>query len=96
MKQVLLKLKQAGVYLKPKKYKFHVQEVKYLGLIVTTDGIQIDRAKVAAIKEYETPTNFQYVQVLLGFGKFYRRFILRYSKNVILHTSFTKQDQYFH
>jgi hypothetical protein len=51
VRQVLKKLQQAGLYLKPEKCEFHVQEVKYLGLIITTKGIQMDPAKVAAVKD---------------------------------------------
>ena len=47
------------MYLKPEKCEFHVQEVKYLGLIITTDGVRIDPAKVAAVWDWEIPSNLK-------------------------------------
>jgi len=95
VKQVLEKLEHAGLYLKPEKCEFHVQEVKYLGLIVTTEGICMDPTKVAAIRDWETPANLKDVQAFLGFANFYRRFILGYSKIVAPLTALTKKDQRF-
>ena len=51
VKQVLRKLEEAGLYFKSEKCEFHVQEVKYLGLIITMQGIQMDPAKVAAVRD---------------------------------------------
>jgi hypothetical protein len=47
--KVLEVLSEAGVLLKPGKYEFHQQEVKYLGFIISTRGIKMDPAKVATI-----------------------------------------------
>ena len=51
VRQVLWKLKEAGLCLKPAKCEFRMQEVKYLGLIITTEGIRMDLAKVTAVRE---------------------------------------------
>jgi len=72
VKQVLHMLKQAGLYLKPGKCELHVQEVKYLGLIITTEGIRMDPAKVTAIREWETQANLKHVQAFLWLANFYR------------------------
>jgi hypothetical protein len=95
VRQVLRKLKEAGLYLKPEKCEFHVQEVKYLGLIITTEGVRMDPAKVTAVREWETPSNLKDVQAFLGFANFYRRFILGYSKIVAPLTALTKKDRKF-
>jgi predicted aspartyl protease len=95
VRQVLERLQQAGLYLKPEKCEFHVQEVKYLGLIITTEGIRMDPAKVAAVKDWQVPANLKDVQAFLGFANFYRRFILGYSKIVAPLTALTKKDQRF-
>jgi hypothetical protein len=44
-------LKEAGLYLKVEKCKFHQQEVEYLGPIVGLNGIRMDPEKVKAVKE---------------------------------------------
>ena len=35
----------------PKKYEFHKKSVKFLGFIITTDGVRIDPEKTRSIKE---------------------------------------------
>ena len=51
VRKVLCRLQQAGLYLDINKCEFHVQEVKYLGLLVTTEGLKIDPKKVNSITE---------------------------------------------
>ena len=44
-------LQEADIRLRSDKCKFHVKTVKFLGSIITTDGIQMDKEKVKAIRE---------------------------------------------
>jgi hypothetical protein len=53
--KVLEALSKASLHLKPKKYEFHQQEVKYLGFIISTSCIKMDPAKVATIQEWPEP-----------------------------------------
>jgi hypothetical protein len=40
---------KAGLHLKSEKCEFHQQEVKYLGLIISMEGIKIDPEKIYAM-----------------------------------------------
>ena len=53
---VLAKLREFGIQTDIDKYKFHVTETKYLGLIISTEGIKMDSAKIEAIRQWDTPT----------------------------------------
>ena len=55
VKRILAALSKPGLHLKPDKCEFHAQEVKYLGLIVGTEGIKMDQVKVESIMEWPTP-----------------------------------------
>ena len=46
---VLDRLKEAGLYANIKKYKFFISKVKFLGLIIDSEGIYIDPDKVKTI-----------------------------------------------
>ena len=59
--------------------RFHVQEVDYLGLVITPGGLKMQDEKVATIRDWEDPENVKDVQSFLGFTNFYRPFILNYS-----------------
>jgi hypothetical protein len=63
-----------------KKCEFHIIYTKYLGFIISTEGIEVDPEKVAIVKNWEAPRTVRGVQAFLGFCNFYRRFICNYSK----------------
>ena len=54
---VLERLSAAGIYLKPEKCKFHVQEVDYLGLVITPGSLKMQDEKVVPIRDWEDPEN---------------------------------------
>lgn len=95
VRQILQRLKEYGLQADIAKCEFHVQEVKYLGLIVSTDGIQMDPVKVSAVKEWPTPQNVKDIQSFLGFANFYRRFIKRFATKANPLTRLTKKDTPF-
>ena len=57
VKKVLKALQEADIRLQPDKCKFHMKTVKFLGSIITTDGIQMDDEKVKAIRKWPEPKN---------------------------------------
>ena len=59
-------------------------------------GIQIDKKKVQAIREWPKPKNLKEVQAFLGFANFYQRFIQGYSQICTPLTKMTKKEQPFH
>lgn len=77
--QVLQALEDANLFLDIMQCEFHVREVKYLGLIVSTDGIRMDMEKVEAVLAWPRPNNLKDVEKFLGFCNFYLRFISSYS-----------------
>ena len=80
MRLVLTKLCEFDIQVDIDKCKFHVTETKYLGLIVSTEGIRMDLAKIEATKQWDTLTYVQEVCLFVGFCNFYRRFIKNFSK----------------
>ena len=93
--EILEALDSAGLHLKPEKCRFHVQEVDYLGLVITPGGIRMQPSMVATIQKWESPTSLKGVQEFLGFANFYRRFILNYSSIVAPLTHLTRKDTPF-
>ncbi|KAK3563945.1 hypothetical protein QTP86_006273 [Hemibagrus guttatus] len=53
--------------------------VQFLGYNIDSSGIRMDEGKVAAIRDWPTPTTVKELQRFLGFANFYRRFIWNYS-----------------
>ena len=54
--------------------------VKYLGFILSPNGLSMDPSKVSTILEWPEPRKVKDIQSFLGFANFYRKFISDYSK----------------
>jgi reverse transcriptase-like protein len=80
VRKVLQRLREAGLQASINKCEFHVTRTKYLGYILTTDGIEVDPEKTAAIRGWKEPATVRGVQSFLGFCNFYRRFIKNYGR----------------
>ena len=92
--QVLRRLHKHGLQVDIDKCEFNTTKVKYLGMIVTTNGIEMDTEKVETIQKWEAPSSVKDVQAFLGFANFYRRFIPEFSKKVKPLNELTKGTQY--
>jgi hypothetical protein len=95
VKKVLNRLREAGLQLDVKKCEFHVTKTKFLGYIVSTDGIEVDPAKIAVVRNWEAPTTVKGVQSFLGSCNFYRRFIREYSRIAKPLNRLTRKDVSF-
>jgi Reverse transcriptase (RNA-dependent DNA polymerase) len=71
VKQVVERLRDAGLQADLKKCEFGVTQTKYLGFIISTDGIQVDPEKVKVIADWRPPCTVKAVQSFLGFCNFY-------------------------
>ena len=67
------------MYLKPKKCEFTKEKIKYLGMIISHNSVSMDPVKLKGIKDWPTPTTVKQVQLFLGFGNYYRRFIQKFT-----------------
>ncbi len=95
VRAVLQKLRKAGLQVDITKCEFHVQETKFLGLLVSTEGLRMDPSKVQVVVDWPTPTNLKRAQAFIGFCNFYRRFIKDFSKIVRPIMKLTRKDAPF-
>ncbi|KAI1828762.1 hypothetical protein DTO006G1_9961 [Penicillium roqueforti] len=79
VREVLSRLQKAGLQVALPKCEFSVTKTKFLGFIVSTEGIAVDPEKISVIQQWKIPTTVKGVQSFLGFCNFYRRFIQGYS-----------------
>lgn len=95
LKEVLDRLVEAEILLKPSKCRFGVEQVEYLGHIVSARGIAPDPKKVAKLKEYPKPTCINELRAFLGFAGYYRRFIRHFAMIAEPLFQLLKHDQKF-
>ena len=70
LKGVFKKLAQAGLKLKPSKCEFFRPKLKYLGHIVSPQGIATDPTKIEAIKNWPVPRTVTDVRSFTGFTNY--------------------------
>lgn len=80
VREVLEILRQHKLYLRPEKCDFERLAIKYLGIIVSNDCIEMDPSKVEAVMDWPRLDNKHNVRSFLGFCNFYRRFIKDFAK----------------
>eukprot|EP00731_Ephydatia_muelleri_P031261 Em0022g775a len=79
LKMVFHHLAEAGLKLKPNKCHFAKSEIRYLGHIVSRQGIQADPDKTSAMISFPVPSDIKELRQFLGLTNYYRRFIKGYS-----------------
>ncbi|KAI3376240.1 hypothetical protein L3Q82_016744 [Scortum barcoo] len=77
-----LRLKEFGLKLSPEKCIFFQTPVRYLGHIVSRNGVETDPEKITALKTWPIPQNLRKLRSFLGFAGYYRRFVKSYSSIV--------------
>jgi len=79
LKIVLEKLRENKLFAKFKKCEFWLEEVAFLGHVVSKDGLVVNLAKVQAVVEWERPTSVREIHSFLGLAVYYRGFIEGFS-----------------
>ena len=66
LQKVFDRCRKYKLKMNPKKWAFGVNMGKFLGVIVHREGITVDEAKAAAIREMPSPKNQDELRTLIG------------------------------
>lgn len=88
--KVLDRLEECGLKISIDKCQFCQPQVKFLGHIVSAEGVATDPEKVSAVTHWKKPADLKSLRSFLGFCGYYRRFIENYSSIVRPLTDLTK------
>lgn len=91
LKDVLQRMREYNITVNKDKCRFFCSSIKYLGHIITPDGLKPDPKKTEAILERPTPKNLQQLVSFLQMCSWYRRFIENFSAIAQPLTKLTKK-----
>ena len=92
---VLEILRKEKLYAKFSKCEFWLEQVQFLGHIVSREGISVDPAKIEAVSSWERPRNPTEVRSFLGLAGYYRRFVQDFARIATPLTRLTRKDEKF-
>jgi len=69
--EVIKRLKENDLYVRPEKYKWKMREVGFLGVVIGIDGIKMEEEKMKDVLDWPTPKCVKDVQKFLGLANYY-------------------------
>jgi len=75
VRQILKKLEEHDLFLKPEKCTFEQSEIEFLEVKVTHNSVQMDDAEIEKVKKRPEPTNITEVHQFLRLTGYYQYFI---------------------
>jgi len=75
VEEVLRRMEENDLYVKPKKCVWKVREINFLGLVMGSGGIKMQEEKVVGVLEWSSPKTVKEVQKFLGLVNYYRQFV---------------------
>ncbi len=89
LRAVFQVLRDQKLYAKQSKCEFNRPELRFLGMIVGRDGLKVDEAKVAVVRNWPVPQEVSALRGFLGLANYFRKFIQGYSSLVAPLTALT-------
>ncbi|XP_041853008.1 uncharacterized protein LOC121647552 [Melanotaenia boesemani] len=80
LRVVLERLQREGLKVKLNKCAFFQQEVRYLGHVISDQGVSTDPDKIEAVARWPLPATLPELRSFLGFASYYRRFVEGFAK----------------
>ena len=80
VEEVLRRLEENDLYVKPEKCTWKVQKVNFLGVVMGQGKIEMEEDKVAGVLNWSVPKMVRDVRKFLGLTNYYRRFVKDFAK----------------
>ena len=95
VEEVLKRLEENDLFIKPEKCKWKVREIEFLGVVISLKGVEMQKEKVEEVLNWPAPRNIKEVQKFLGLTNYYRRFIKDFTRiAALLHVLVRKEQKW--
>eukprot|EP00795_Rhopilema_esculentum_P001556 gene1556-16005_t len=88
--------KRQQIAKEPSKCHWMKESVKFLGHIISGEGVKVDPAKIDSVRNFPVPKNATDVRSFLGLISYYRRFIVNFARRSKALAELTKKKRIFH
>eukprot|EP00795_Rhopilema_esculentum_P005390 gene5390-558_t len=88
--------KRQQIAKEPSKCHWMKESVKFLGHIISGEGVKVDPAKIDSVRNFPVPKNATDVRSFLGLTSYYRRFIANFARRSKALAELTKKKRIFH
>jgi hypothetical protein len=95
LRMALQVLREHQLYAKFSKCEFWLDQVEFLGHVISKEGIAVNPSKVQSVLDWQAPTNMKEIRGFLGMAGYYRRFIEGFSKIAGLRTKLLRKNTPF-
>ena len=95
LRTVVQLLRSHQLYAKLEKCEFWLTEVRFLGHVVSGDGVFVDPSKIDAVSKWEQPTSVFEIRSFLGLAGYYRRFVKDFARLAAPLTRLTRKGVKF-
>jgi len=93
VEEVLRRLEENDLFVKPEKCKWKVREVEFLGVVIGLKGVEMQKEKVEGVLNWLAPRSVKEVQKFLGLANYYRRFIKDFARIAVLLHVLVRKEQ---
>jgi len=93
VEEVVRRLAENDLYVKPEKYKWKVWKVGFLEVVIGPEGIKMKEEKMKGVLDWLTPKCVKNVQKFLGLVNYYCRFIKNFVSIARPLHNIVKKDQ---
>ena len=80
VEEVLERLEENDLYIKPEKCVWKVRKVLFLGVVMGEEKVEMEEEKVEGVLKWPTPQCVRDVRKFLGLANYYRRFVKNFAK----------------
>ena len=75
VEEILRRLEENDLYIKLEKCMWKVRKIGFLGVIIGSDRIEMEKKKIDGVLSWPEPKNVKDIRKILGLANYYRRFI---------------------
>ena len=95
VEEVLRRLEENDLFVKPEKCVWKVREVGFLGVIIGENRVRMEKEKVQEVIKWPVPKSVKDMQKFLGLANYYRWFVKNFAKIArLLHEMTRKENKW--